>query len=47
MQVKSSGLCGTDLHIVSGKFEPRPTFDMTLGHEFSGVVAACGKDAAR
>lgn len=45
VQVKRAGICGTDLHMLHGGFSKvRPP--VTLGHEFSGVVAGAGRDAA-
>ncbi|RZC35825.1 D-arabinitol dehydrogenase 1 [Asbolus verrucosus] len=39
VKVAYSGLCGTDLHIIQGKF---PCSQVILGHEFSGTVVDCG-----
>jgi 2-desacetyl-2-hydroxyethyl bacteriochlorophyllide A dehydrogenase len=39
VKVHRCGICGTDLHIASGDF-PAPNLPLTLGHEFSGTVAA-------
>lgn len=43
--VHRCGICGTDLHLASGTF-PTPSLPVTLGHEFSGTVAALGADPA-
>jgi 2-desacetyl-2-hydroxyethyl bacteriochlorophyllide A dehydrogenase len=43
VKVWRSGICGTDLHIAKGTF-PAPNLPLTLGHEFSGVVASVGPD---
>lgn len=45
VQVKATGVCGTDLHI--NKWTPSyhfmtPSLPVTIGHEFSGVVSALG-----
>lgn len=40
LRVKSVGICGTDLHIYNGGMSLKPP--VTMGHEFSGVVAAVG-----
>ena len=41
MKIKSVGICGTDLHIYSGKMNlPTP---LIMGHEFSGVIESVGK----
>jgi 2-desacetyl-2-hydroxyethyl bacteriochlorophyllide A dehydrogenase len=41
VKVWRSGICGTDLHIAKGTF-PAPNLPLTLGHEFSGTIAALG-----
>lgn len=41
MKVWRAGICGTDLHISRGTF-PAPNLPLTLGHEFSGTIAAIG-----
>lgn len=46
LRVKSVGVCGTDLHI--DEWTPSyhfltDTLPVTVGHEFSGEVAACGE----
>jgi 2-desacetyl-2-hydroxyethyl bacteriochlorophyllide A dehydrogenase len=38
--VAACGLCGTDLHILQGEFAP--ALPLIPGHEFAGVVVACG-----
>lgn len=42
VKVWRSGICGTDLHITKGNF-PAPNLPLTLGHEFSGVIAEVGE----
>ena len=42
VKVWRSGICGTDLHITKGSF-PAPNLPLTLGHEFSGVIAELGE----
>lgn len=45
IQVKASGICGTDIHILRGEYlGPYPVIP---GHEFSGVVTAVGADVRR
>lgn len=44
IKVHRTGICGTDLHIVSGNF-PAPNLPLTLGHEFSGTIAQLGSQA--
>ncbi len=46
VQVKASGLCGTDLKVIQGKLNIGP-LPHILGHEISGVVAGCGSDDER
>ena len=41
IHVKACGLCGTDLHIHEGEFNP--SFPLIPGHEFTGEVAGVGK----
>lgn len=41
IKVESSAICGSDLHIYSGK-HPYVELPTTIGHELSGVVAAIG-----
>ena len=42
LQIKAVGICGTDLHIYTGKLTtPTP---MVLGHEFVGDVVGVGKN---
>ena len=41
IEVARAGICGTDLHILEGKYE-LARFPMTPGHEFAGTVAAVG-----
>lgn len=43
--VRAAGICGTDLHILSGEYEAR--YPIIPGHEFSGVVAAVGDNVTR
>jgi len=45
VKVDCCGVCGTDLHIMDGEFPPTP-YPITPGHEFSGTVAAVGRDVA-
>lgn len=43
VEVAAVGVCGTDLHILDGEFEPTP-YPIIPGHEFAGTVAAVGAD---
>ncbi|HEX8487602.1 MAG TPA: zinc-dependent alcohol dehydrogenase family protein [Propionibacteriaceae bacterium] len=43
VRVQAVGLCGTDLHVLQGEFEPT-VFPIIPGHETSGVVAAVGEE---
>ena len=42
VEVKGAAVCGTDLHIMHDNFPYWPP--VTLGHEFSGVIAKVGKN---
>src|SRR5512147_2055396 len=45
--VAAAGICGTDLHIyewTAGYEAMEPAMPVTLGHEFSGTIAAVGAD---
>ena len=44
IRIRSSALCGSDVHIAKGK-HPSVPLPATVGHEFSGDVAALGADA--
>lgn len=44
VKVQSCGICGSDLHVSDVPFGMPP--GMVMGHEFSGVVADVGKEAA-
>jgi len=41
VRVAAVGLCGTDIHVLEGEFEPT-VFPLIPGHETSAVVAAVG-----
>ncbi|MEA2199049.1 MAG: hypothetical protein QOJ25_3100 [Solirubrobacteraceae bacterium] len=45
VKIESSGICGSDLHIYSGRVRVEPGF--TIGHEFVGTVLATGPDVTR
>lgn len=42
IKIKASAICGSDLHIFKGK-HPSAPLPVTIGHEFSGDVAAIGE----
>ncbi|HYM46188.1 MAG TPA: alcohol dehydrogenase catalytic domain-containing protein [Solirubrobacteraceae bacterium] len=42
VQVRASGICGSDLHIFHGRVQIEPGF--TIGHEYVGTVLATGED---
>jgi len=42
LEVKYSGICGTDIHVMHGSFTSYPP--VILGHEFSGIVTEVGKN---
>jgi 2-desacetyl-2-hydroxyethyl bacteriochlorophyllide A dehydrogenase len=41
LQVARCGICGTDSHIVRGRF-PAPNLPLVIGHEFAGTVVDAG-----
>jgi alcohol dehydrogenase len=45
VQVRASGICGSDLHIFHGRVPVERGF--TIGHEFVGTVLATGPDVER
>lgn len=45
IQVRSAGICGTDVHILNGEYQAN--YPLIPGHEFSGVVAAVGENVTR
>ncbi|WP_248930236.1 zinc-dependent alcohol dehydrogenase [Paenibacillus hamazuiensis] len=45
IEVKYTGICGTDLHVYHDTFKNYPP--VTLGHEFSGVVVEVGSAVQR
>ncbi|TBL70865.1 zinc-dependent alcohol dehydrogenase [Paenibacillus thalictri] len=45
IEVKYTGICGTDLHVLHDTFKNYPP--VTLGHEFSGVVVEVGSEVRR
>ena len=42
IDVRACGICGTDIHIYEDEFPYYPP--VTLGHEFSGTIAAVGRN---
>ena len=44
VEVRACGICGTDLHIYHDEFPYWPP--VILGHEFSGVISAVGRNVA-
>src|SRR5258706_15571726 len=45
IEVAAAGICGTDLHIFHGEYEA--IYPLIPGHEFSGIVVACGERVTR
>jgi D-arabinitol dehydrogenase (NADP+) len=45
IEVRASGICGTDLHIYRGEYMGK--YPVIPGHEFSGIVAAVGSNITR
>jgi (R,R)-butanediol dehydrogenase/meso-butanediol dehydrogenase/diacetyl reductase/L-iditol 2-dehydrogenase len=46
VKIAASAVCGSDLHIFSGR-HPSVPLPVTIGHEFSGDVAALGRDVSK
>lgn len=44
IQIKSTAVCGSDLHIFKGR-HPSAPLPVTIGHEFSGDVVLAGEEA--
>ncbi|MGB9868060.1 MAG: zinc-dependent alcohol dehydrogenase [Bacillota bacterium] len=44
IKVRYAGICGTDLHILANEFPHK--VPVTLGHEYSGEIAALGPEVA-
>ncbi|MGZ3706640.1 MAG: alcohol dehydrogenase catalytic domain-containing protein, partial [Bdellovibrionota bacterium] len=42
IRVRYCGLCGSDYHLASGAYPGLASLPVTIGHEFSGVVAGHG-----
>jgi len=47
IEVGFAGLCGTDLHIVSGEFSVVSDKKVTISHEFSGTIIQLGPQAEK
>lgn len=49
IEVRGSGVCHSDLHLIKGEFEDELpiTFPFILGHEVSGVVVETGEEASQ
>ncbi len=45
IEVKTCGICGTDVHIFHGEY--MGSYPIVPGHEFAGVVAKVGSDVSR
>jgi D-arabinitol dehydrogenase (NADP+) len=45
IQVMSSGICGTDIHILRGQYLGE--YPVIPGHEFSGIAQSVGRDVSR
>lgn len=42
IRVEAAGICGTDVHLFQGHYDPK--YPLVPGHEFAGVVTAVGGD---
>lgn len=47
VEIRSCGVCASDLHVVQGVTPHGPELPQILGHEPAGVVAALGDDAGQ
>ncbi len=47
VQVKNSGICGTDYHIFTGENKGLVDTGTVLGHEFSGIITKIGKGVSK
>jgi threonine dehydrogenase-like Zn-dependent dehydrogenase len=47
IRVNYAGICGTDLHIFKGEFDPRTTLPLIPGHEFAGTVERIGSNVKK
>ncbi len=45
VRVTAVGICGTDVHVLDGEFEPT-VFPITPGHETSGIVESVGAEVS-
>ena len=46
LKVQAVGVCGSDLHQYLGKASWKVNYPVTLGHEFSGIIAQAGKNVS-
>ena len=46
IKVAYAGICGSDLHIFSGDFQPRTKTPLIQGHEFAGTIVDVGKNVS-
>jgi len=44
IKVAYAGICGSDMHIYHGDFQPRTQTPLIQGHEFSGTIVATGRN---
>lgn len=47
VEVKAAGVCGSDVHLWHGEIGLAVRTPVTMGHEFSGVVAEVGENVTR
>jgi threonine dehydrogenase-like Zn-dependent dehydrogenase len=47
IKVNYAGICGTDLHIFKGEFDPRTKLPLIPGHEFAGRVVEIGASVTK
>jgi D-arabinose 1-dehydrogenase-like Zn-dependent alcohol dehydrogenase len=44
IKICACGVCGTDLHILKGRWPKPLPWPFTLGHELGGVIVECGSE---
>ncbi len=44
VKVSYASICGSDLHVFNGEFDPRTSVPLIQGHEFAGQIVKVGKN---
>lgn len=47
IRVKYVGICGSDIHLFRGTYNAPHSYPLCLGHEWSGIVEAVGKNVTK